>query len=238
MKREICLCMALAAIGLSSEAWSADRKSMLRFGAGYAMPSGDLTETVSLTGQDLGNGTMLAFDGTMTIEPQDAAALTIGYEYRFRDRLGIDVTLLRTTPDVDGRLRGTYWINDSTSGELLETGPLDATEGVGDLTVTPVMLGLNVHLTPKSRLDFYLAPVVGYVFYGDLDLSGEKIALKPDFAWGATAGLDVPIGKGRWSFSGALRYLSSKAEVDEPGAAGDALDVRLFAIQVAAGYRF
>ncbi len=210
----------------------------MRFGAGWAMPSGDLTEPVSFTGQDLGNGTMLAFDGTVSLEPQDAAALVVGYEYRFNPRLGFDVTLLQTNPDVDGRLHGTYWINDSTTGDLIETGPLDVTEHIGDLTVTPLMLGLNVHLTPKSKLDVYVAPAIGYVSYGDMNVEGEKISLKSDFAWGATAGLDVPIGKGGWVLSGALRYVSSSADVDEPGAAGESLDMRLFVVQVGAGYRF
>lgn len=232
------LTAALAAVGLAGAAWPANGKSVLRFGGSYAAPTGDVTEPTAFTGVDLGNGTMLAFDGTLTLEPREATAPTIDYEYRFSERLGIDVTVLRASADLDGRLRGTYWINDSTTGELLETGPLDETAGVGDSTYLPLTLGANFHLTPSSKLDVYMAPAIGYVFYDDMELSGEKVAVKDDLAWGATAGLDVPIGKGHWLLNVALRYLSTEAEIDEPGGAGEALDVSPFVLQLAAGYRF
>jgi len=238
MQRIVQLLSVLAALGGAGTAWPADAHSVLRFGGSYTAPTGDITEGFAFTGVDLGNGTMLAFDGTLTLEPQEAAAPTIDFEYRLSDRIGVDVTLLRANSDVDGRLRGTYWINDSTTGLLIDTGPLEATEDFGDVTFSPLTLGANFHLTPESKLDFYVAPVIGYVLYDNLDLSGETLRLKDDFAWGATAGLDVPIGKGRWLFNGALRYLATEAEVDEAGAGGESLDVNPFAIQIAAGYRF
>lgn len=238
MSRTRLVCLVLVAIGFWSSGWSEDRKSVLRFGGAYVMPSGDLTEPVSFAGEDLGDGTMLAFDGTLTIEPQDSGALTIGYEYRLNDLLGFDFVLLNATSDVDGRARGTFWINDSTTGELIETGPLDETDEVGDVTLTPVTVGINFHLTPKSKLDLFVAPVIGYVFYGDLDLSGEKIAMEDDFTYGATVGLDIPLGGEHWVFNGALRYLSAETKPDEPGSPGESLDVNPVVFQVAAGYRF
>ena len=202
------------------------------------MPSGDLTEPVSFGGEDLGDGTMLAFDGTLTIEPQDSGALTVGYEYRLNELLGFDFVLLNAKSDVDGRLRGTFWINDSNTGELIDTGPLDETQEVGDVTFTPMTVGVNFHLTPRSKLDLFVAPVVGYVLYGDLDLSGDKISMEDDFTYGVTVGLDIPLGGGRWVFNGALRYLSAETKPDEPGFEGESLDVSPVVFQVAAGYRF
>lgn len=233
-----CLGAILAASALSSAAWSAEPKSVLRFGLGYALPSGDLTESASFGGVDLGDGTLLSFDGSLTLEPQDAPALVVEYEYRLSERIGMGAGLFRASPGVDGRALGTYWINDQTTGDLIETGSLDATEKVGDLSILPLTFAANIHLSPKSKADFYLAPVVGYVSYGDFDLSGEKVAVKSAFAWGATAGVDLPLGKGRWLISGALRYLASEAEIDEPGAGGEAIDLTLLVVQVGAGYRF
>jgi len=231
-------CLVLATFCVWNDAWSADRKSVVRFGGAYVMPTGDMTVPASFSGEDLGNGTMLAFDGTLTVEPQDAIGLTVGYEYRWSELLGLDFTLLTATSDVDGRLRGTFWINDSNTGELIATGPLDETEEIGEVDFTPLMAGVNFHLTPKAKVDFYVAPVLAYVFYGDLDLLGQRVSLDDDFAYGAAMGVDVPAGNGRWFFSGALRYLSSEAQPDEPGFAGESLDVSPFLIQVAAGYRF
>jgi outer membrane protein W len=230
--------MALVAIGFWSSGWSEGGKSVVRFGGAYVMPSGDLTEPISFGGEDLGDGTMLSFDGKLTLEPQDSGAVTVGYEYRMNELLGFDFVLLNAKSDVDGRLRGTFWINDSNTGELIDTGPLDETEGVGDVTFTPLTVGVNFHLTPRSKLDFFVAPVVGYVLYGDLDLSGEKIAMEDDFAYGATVGFDIPLGGDHWVFNGALRYLSTETKPDEPGFEGESLDVSPVVLQVAVGYRF
>jgi hypothetical protein len=53
---------------------------------------------------------MLAFDGASTIEPQDSLAITVGFEYRLSELLGLDFVLFNATSDVDGRLQGTVWI--------------------------------------------------------------------------------------------------------------------------------
>jgi outer membrane protein W len=232
------VCVALSAMGMWSEVWSNDGKNVLRFGGTYVMPTGDLTEPFSFTGQDLGNGTMLAFDGAVTFEPQAAPAFTIGYEHRFNNRLGFDFTVLHFKADVDGRLNGTYWINDSITGMLLESGPLDATEEIGHVPATPLMVGVDFHLLPKAKVDLYATPILTYVLYGDFDLEGDKVSLKPDFGYGAALGLDVPAGSAHWFFNGALRYLSTTAELDQADYSGDALEVNPFMIQVAAGYRF
>ena len=45
-------------------------------------------------------------------------------------------------PNPDGRLHGTYWINDSKTGESSERGgsrrAIDETEEVGLVTLTPL----------------------------------------------------------------------------------------------------
>jgi outer membrane protein W len=231
-------CLVIAAFCVWNDAWSADGKSVVRFGGTYVMPTVDLTVPSSFAGEDLGNGTMLAFDGTLTLEPQDTIAFTVGYEYRWSDLLGLDFTLLSATSDVDGRLQGTFWINDSNTGELISTGPLDETEGIGDVEFMPLMASVNFHLTPKATVDFYVAPVLAYVSYGDLDLLGEKVSLEDDFTYGAVIGLDVPAANTNWFFNGALRYLPSETKPDAADFTGNSLDVSPIMIQVAAGFRF
>ena len=62
--------------------------------------------------------------------------------------------------------------------------------------------------------------------------------MENDFTRGATLGVDVPIGQGKWAFNGALRYLGMDAKIDEEGFDGDPIDVNPLILQVAASYRF
>jgi len=181
---------------------------------------------------------MLAFDGSLTIEPQNSAAFTIGYEHRFSGLFGLEFVLLRTTSDIDGRLLGTFWVNDINTGDLIETGPLDETEELGDLTYTPLTVGPNFHLTRRSKVDLCVALVLGYVLFADLEITGEKVTLENDFTRGATLGVDVPFGQGKWALNAALRYLGMDAKIDEEGFDGDPIDVNPVILQVGASYHF
>ena len=225
------------AFGVSSIAGAADEKNIVRFGGAYVAPTGDWTGDASFS-EDLGDGTMLAFDGTLTLEPQGQAAIFLGYERRFTDLLGLEFTTWSARHDVDGRLQGTVWLLDSNTGELIDTAPIDATEKIGDVTVAPLTAGLNFHLTPRSRVDFYLGPMISYVVYGDLESEGETLGIDPDFAFGAVAGVDIPLGKGRWLLTGAVRYLDTSATFEDMGSGDDPLDVKPWVAQVSAGVKF
>ena len=238
MSRNTCVYLALILITSFGNLWAGDEPNALRFGLAYVMPSGDLGFPFGFGGEDLGDGTMLSFDGTLTIEPQHSAAFTIGYEQRLGGLFGLEFLLLHTTSDIDGSLEGTFWINDIDTGELIETGTLSETEEIGDLTYTPVTVGANFHLTRNSKVDLYIGLVLGYVWFGDLDIMEEKVSMENDFTRGATLGVDVPIGQGKWAFNGALRYLGMDAKIDEEGFDGDPIDVNPLILQVAASYRF
>ena len=238
MNRNFWVCVAAILIISCGNAWAEDEPNALRFGLAYVMPTGDLSLPFESGGEDLGDGTMLAFDASLTLEPQDSPGFTIGYEHRFSGLFGLEAVLLRTTSDIDGRLQGTFWINDINSGELIETGPLDETEELGDLTFTPLTFGANFHLTRGSRIDLYVGLFLGFVFYGDLDIEGEKVSMENGFTRGANLGIDVPFGEGKWALNVALRYQNIDAEIDEEGFEGDPIEINPLTLQVGASYRF
>jgi hypothetical protein len=84
---------------------------------------------------------------------------------------------------------------------------------LGGISMTPLTAALNVHLTPESPVDLYVAPVLGWAWLDlDRDLLGLGLLTSDDsesgFVWGLGAGIDVPLGKGTWVFTGSLEYLS------------------------------
>lgn len=237
MRRTCGIVLASCAIVGSGITEAAEGPNVVRFGVAYVAPTGDLSGPVSISG-DLGDGTMLAFEGTLTLEPQPEVALFFAYERRFSDLLGAEIGVWNAKHDVDGRLNGTYWLLDSGSGMLLETGPLDVTEKYGDVSVMPFTVGLNFHLTRKSRVDLYAGPFVAYVFYGDFEVAGESLGVEDEVTWGGVVGLDVPVGEGGWLLTGAVRYLDTEATPENSELGGDPIDVTPWVAQLSAGVRF
>lgn len=88
---------------------------------------------------------------------------------------------------------------------------------LGGISLTPLTASFNVHLTPEAGGDFYIAPTIGYAW---LDFDREPLGIdiglddrsENGFAWGATAGIDVPMGEGKWFFTASGRYLSVDLE--------------------------
>lgn len=238
MRTKARLLLGLSILGVATLAAAADGDNIIRFGGAYVAPTGDLTGEASFV-EDLGDGTTLAFDGTLTLEPQSEAALFVGYERRLTDLLGVEFTLWGAEHDVDGQLKGTAWLLDSNTGELITTAPIDATEKLGTVTVNPVTAGVNFHLTPNARADLYLGPFVSYVLYGDLEAEGEQaLAIDDDFGWGAVVGVDISLGKSAWLLTGAARYLDTEASPKDLGPDDDPLDVTPWVVQISAGVKF
>lgn len=137
-------------------------------------------------------------------------------EYRFNRRLGIDLGVLAGA-GVDMSVRAVH-----AGG---------ATVLVHDtLVFTPWTVGLDVHLTPDSRVDLYFCPMLAWIHYGGLfahaGSAGVVVAgidIDDDFAPGAGLGLGVPFGsQRRWSFNANLTYLDS--ELSGTGSAGYRVD--------------
>ena len=97
--------------------------------------------------------------------------------------------------------------------------------GMDDDTAQTILLsvGPNFHLTPDSKVDFYVGPFLGYAFRDDFTFRDQgatyRYGLDDDFAFGAQLGLDVPVCmSGRcWTFHSGLRYLDLDDDVEELG---------------------
>jgi outer membrane protein W len=181
--------------------------------------------------------TRIEFAGDLILEPQEELGLWLEYERRFGARIGLDVALLQSGHDVDGTVKGTLMLVDNMTDDVLEMTQVSETEKIGEIDFTPLFVGVNFHLTPARPLDVYLGPFLAWVTYGDLEFDDESISIDDDFAIGAVAGVDVPFGRGRWCFSGALRYLGTEAD---PGSGPDdhPLDVNPWIVHAGVGYRF
>jgi len=216
---------------------AAETANVVRFGALWSHPTGDLTSDGFFV-EDLGDGTRLEFSGTLTVEADDALGFAFGYERRLTDLIGLDFNLFQANHDVDGTLSGIARIIDNTTGAILDETPLELTETVGDVDVTPVLVGANFHVSRGRSFDLYLGPFLGYVLYGDLEIEGEKVSIDDDLAFGAVLGVDVPFRGDRWTFCAALRYLNTKAEPKDMAPEDSPLDVKPWIAQVGFGRRF
>ncbi len=89
-------------------------------------------------------------------------------------------------------------------------------------TMTLLTLGPNFHLTPDSKVDFYLGPFLGYAMRDNLSFrdQGEtyNYGLDDDFTFGAQLGLDFPVcASGNcWTVHSGLRYLDLDNDIEGP----------------------
>lgn len=198
-----------------------DRKWQLRV-AGLSVDSGRPYVDVS-PGDGVSIGTNLG------------VGIGVDLEYRLSRRLGVDFGVLSAATGFGTSL------NIDWTGVILRSG----------ITMTPVTAGLNVHLTPDSRFDLYAGPMVAYVMYSGFSLDIGSLfeagyRSESDFGFGANLGVDLKLGKGRWSLNANIRHLATTLEVRPSGSrytkgivAGTAttsLDPTIFSLGV--GFRF
>ncbi|MCP4201182.1 MAG: porin family protein [bacterium] len=132
------------------------------------------------------------------------AGVGFNAEYRFTPRLGVDLGILSGAGvDVE---TGTSWTGNP--GWMTSD----------TVTFTPLTLGLDIHLTPDERVDFYVCPLVAMIQYGSLAVRNGPTGVSTewdfdeDFAVGAALGLGIPFGQNRWSFETSLTYLESSID--------------------------
>jgi outer membrane protein W len=157
----------------------------------------------------------------------------LGLEYRATPRVGVELAVLSTS--IDNELGIDFFGLAHVSIR-------------SSLRVTPVLAQLDLHLTPGHRVDLVVAPVVGFVRYGDLEtrVSGpegseaQRVATKDGFAWGAHLGFDVPLGGRGLLFTAGATYLKARVEPRTRSAEGGApkLDLDPLFLQAGIGYRF
>jgi opacity protein-like surface antigen len=142
------------------------------------------------------------------------AAVAVNGEYRFNRRLGLDLGAFGGGGvDVVGHRSWIAWSHVDVYDTM----------SVGGLTA-----GLDVHLTPDSRVDVYVCPMVALMQFGGLVFEVDShrwttaVDFDEDLALGASLGLSVPFGERQsWWFNTYLTHLESTLN------GGDRTDLRI-----------
>ena len=173
---------------------------------------------------------VLGTSEVLSISTSSGFGFGLDLEYRASRRLGVDFGVLSATPAVGTSIEvGWKSINLSASA---------------DVTMTPISAGLNVHLTPDSRFDVYLGPLLAYVIYDNFTLSAgpglsESFTSENDVAFGANLGVDVGLGNdGRWTLGAAVKYIDTTLEANPNDGAAGSTDFDPTIVGVGVGYRF
>ena len=151
----------------------------------------------------------------------------IDLEYRASRHFGIDFGVLTATPVIDVLID--------------EVGVISAS---AQPRITPIYAGLNVHLTPDSRFDLYIGPLLAYVIYSSFDLVvdpwflTEGFVTQNDFGIGVNLGLDIRLGDGGWLLTAAFKYLDTTLEASPPDESIGRTDIDPMIFSIGVGYRF
>jgi outer membrane protein len=166
-------------------------------------------------------------NGGIMINTGIGGGVSVDMEYRASRRLGLDFGVLAATPSI-----GTQ-VEIGWSGVSVSSG----------ITVAPITIGLNVHVTPDSRLDVYLGPLVAYVAYNSFDLNigpgiNESFSTGNDISFGINLGVDVFLGKGRWSVNATFKYIDSTLEAAPSDGDPGTIDFDPMIFGFGVGFRF
>lgn len=162
--------------------------------AAYLFASGETSGTVNPGSCPCPARTTYGYD--------DGFGLGIGVERLFSDRIGVEARGLY------GRLRDELRI---------EANGIGITES-GRRSYWDLSLGLDVHLTPKRKMDWYAGPFVGYSKVDGRTTLAVDRSLEYDveggLTWGVQTGLDWQLGHGPWSLHAGARYTRYAADLD------------------------
>jgi outer membrane protein W len=179
MKRIVLGCGLLLALAASQPAVADDITHFKLFGAyAYVSPLGE--EDVDFEGvQD-------------SLQAASEAGWEAGIEFRFIKLLGLEVSYLNSTNDIE--------FGDAT---------------IGEVDLTPYNVALNFHIIPSTYFDLYIAPVVSFVDWGDIKLEdGTSEEADSEVAYGAAIGVDISFHK-NFAFIGGVRWLSLDLSLED-----------------------
>lgn len=167
----------------------------------------------------------------LTAVSDDATGLDLGLGYRFSDHLGIELGVLRASPNLHLQVQvPTGWV-------------LSADDR---LSFTPITAGLAIHLTPGRPFDVYVTPALAYVMYGDLHFAAfdlqtatADLAVDNQWTWGLSIGTDVKLGDGPWRINAAVSYIRTTVHATDIEN-GDTrnVDFNPYTFTLGLGYRF
>lgn len=165
-----------------------------------------------------------------------AGGLGISAEYRFGERLGIELSVLAAD-------HGDFFLVIEPPGRRFKVGDTLSFEAVAG--------GIDFHLIPDSTVDLYVGPMIAIVSYSDLAVeftppvrppavlpTAVTIGFESDLGYGLNAGLDVPLGDRGWVFNTNFRYLLTSAEASVAGLGTEKIDYDPLLAGIGFGYRF
>lgn len=165
--------------------------------------------------------------GRFSIRTEDSATLGIAFERRMNRLVGLELSVLHSDPSVVATFQSPHSPNN-------RTGVLTA------LGMTPLSLGLNLHVIPRGKVDLYVGPVLSYILYDDLHLYApgvpSSVAVDDETTYGFQIGLNLRVGRGPWAFNAALRGLRASPETRE--LESPSLDIDPLFATVGFGYSF
>jgi outer membrane protein W len=166
-------------------------------------------------------------DETFSYQSGSGVGLALDFEYRASRRLGIDFGVISASPGFT---------------VAVDAEPLSFSAS-SDIRITPIYTALNIHLTPDSRFDLYIGPLLAYVTYDRFELVAEPdlregFSAEEGFGYGAVLGLDIRLGSGRWSLATAVRYLDTTLEASPSDGGVGKTDINPTIFSVGFGYRF
>lgn len=208
---------------------------IVRFAGASVNPTGDLL----IEQQDsvpLGDGTTLEEVVRARAEADSAFGFCIDFERRLNDRFGLDFAVMRSNHDVDVSGGGTVRIRDDATDAILSEISESLSMPLGDVSMTPFLMGANFHFGGGEKVDLYAGPFLGLIIFGDLVVDEERIGFKDELTYGATLGMDVPFRNGKAAFSASARYMIAGAESDE--IESRTLDLDPLVVLFGLGYRF
>lgn len=172
-----------------------------------------------------GDGITIDTETTFSAELDSGAGIGVRSEYQWSRRLGVEFG---------------FFSGASTNISVGSSGSASLEVS----SFVPFAVGLDVHLTPASRVDLYIGPQVAWVNYSGIKAasgSGSSSAsLSVDTSVGAAAilGLDVPVGsRKKWTFQVNLRYFDTSIEGSASSGRVEAdFDPTVFSLGF--GYRF
>jgi outer membrane protein len=187
---------------------------------------------------DPGETPSVSFLGIANVRSDNTSGggLGVSAEYRFNERIGLELGALATN-------HGDFFVVIDPPGTRLK---VDDT-----LTMQVFSAGVNVYLTPRSKVDLYVGGLLAIVGYTnltvdvDLDLpsplpgpTSVRIDIESDLGFGLNLGLDVPLGDRGWIFNANLRYLLTTADASIEGLISEAIDYDPLLVGAGFGYRF
>ena len=159
---------------------------------------------------------------------ENGRGVGLSAEYLFNDRWGLE---------------GRGLVAELDSGFTIDIGEDWArdTDTIGYLELT---LGPNFHLTPDSRVDFYIGPFVGWGSLDDGQYSafGRSVTqgYDSDLLWGGQVGLDWPFtANGGWGLHLGGRYTDFSVDVTNPvDGSSESVSVSPLELDLGLSYRF